>query len=111
MALDENGMVIDRYGGQTDLFGSVIRCVGDPDRRFAEDALRLLRAVRFAAQLDFSIEKGTLDAIRRSARRRKTCQGADQGGAGEDLLSPGRSWRGERSGWACWPHLGGASDH
>ena len=69
MALDENGMVIDRYGGQTDLFRSVIRCVGDPDRRFAEDALRMLRAVRFAAQLDFSIEKGTLDAIRRSARR------------------------------------------
>ena len=57
MALDENGMVIDRYGGQTDLFRSVIRCVGDPDRRFAEDALRMLRAVRFAAQLGFSIEK------------------------------------------------------
>ena len=69
MALDENGMVIDRYGGQMDLFRNVIRCVGDPDRRFAEDALRMLRAVRFAAQLDFSIEKGTLDAIRRSARR------------------------------------------
>ena len=68
MALDENGMVIDRYGGQMDLFRNVIRCVGDPDRRFAEDALRMLRAVRFAAPLGFSIEKGTLDAIRRSAR-------------------------------------------
>ena len=75
MALDENGMVIDRYGGQMDLFRSVIRCVGDPDRRFAEDALRMLRAVRFAAQLGFSIEKGTLDAIRRSARRAEKLSG------------------------------------
>ena len=69
MALDENGMVIDRYGGQMDLFRNVIRCVGDPDRRFAEDALRMLRAVRFAAQLDFSIEDATLAAIRRNAGR------------------------------------------
>ena len=75
MALDENGMVIDRYGGQMDLFRNVIRCVGDPDRRFAEDALRMLRAVRFAAQLGFSIEKGTLDAIRRSARRAEKLSG------------------------------------
>ena len=75
MAMDENGMVIDRYGGQTDLFRNVIRCVGDPDRRFAEDALRMLRAVRFAAQLGFSIEKGTLDAIRRSARRAENLSG------------------------------------
>ena len=75
MALDENGMVIDRYGGQMDLFRNVIRCVGDPDRRFAEDALRMLRAVRFAAQLGFSIEKGTLDAIRRSARRAENLSG------------------------------------
>lgn len=63
MALDENGMVIDRYGGQMDLFRNVIRCVGDPDRRFAEDALRMLRAVRFAAQLGFSLEARTAAAL------------------------------------------------
>ena len=69
MALDERGMVIDLYGGQMDLFRRLIRCVGDPDTRFAEDALRMLRAVRFAAQLGFSIEEGTLAAIRRNANR------------------------------------------
>ncbi|MFQ9918569.1 MAG: CCA tRNA nucleotidyltransferase [Flavonifractor plautii] len=88
MALDENGMVIDRYGGQTDLFRSVIRCVGDPDRRFAEDALRMLRAVRFAAQLGFSIEKGTLDAIRRSARRAENLSGERIKAELEKICSP-----------------------
>lgn len=69
MALSTEGEVIDPSGGQADLARRQIRCVGDPDRRFAEDALRMLRAVRFAAQLDFSIEDATLAAIRRNAGR------------------------------------------
>lgn len=67
MALDADGQVIDPFGGQAALGRRVVRCVGEPDRRFSEDALRMLRAVRFGAQLDFSIEPDTLEAIRRNA--------------------------------------------
>lgn len=63
--------IIDPYGGQKDLKNKIIRTVGDPKERFNEDALRLLRAVRFAAELDFSagwrIEKETAAAIKNSA--------------------------------------------
>lgn len=59
---DETG-VIDRFGGQRDLFRHIIRSVGDPKKRFGEDALRILRALRFAAQLDFEIEEKTSEAI------------------------------------------------
>ena len=45
--------LIDLYGGRSDLHACLMRCVGDPEERFAEDALRILRAVRLAAQLDF----------------------------------------------------------
>lgn len=62
-----NGRVIDYVGGLTDLDNRVIRAVGDPDRRLAEDDLRALRAVRFAARFGFRIEPGTSDAIRRHA--------------------------------------------
>lgn len=111
MALDENGMVIDRYGGQMDLFRNVIRCVGDPDRRFAEDALRMLRAVRFAAQLDFSIEKGTLDAIRRSARRAENLSGERIKAELEKiLLSPRPELAGELLRLGLLAHLGGRPD-
>ena len=111
MALDENGMVIDRYGGQMDLFRSVIRCVGDPDRRFAEDALRMLRAVRFAAQLDFSIEKGPLDAIRRSARRAENLSGERIKAELEKiLLSPRPELAGELLRLGLLAHLGGSPD-
>lgn len=69
MAMDENGGVIDLFGGRNDLTRRVIRCVGEPERRFQEDALRMLRAIRFSAQLDFSIEENTRMAIRRNAHR------------------------------------------
>jgi len=59
--------VIDYVGGQKDLYAGVIRAIGDADRRFAEDHLRMLRAVRFAARLGFEIESGTADAIRAQA--------------------------------------------
>lgn len=56
--------LVDLYGGQGDLDRRLIRCVGRPDRRFAEDALRPLRGLRLAAQLDFGLEEGTAAAIR-----------------------------------------------
>ncbi|MCR5685875.1 MAG: CCA tRNA nucleotidyltransferase [Lachnospiraceae bacterium] len=58
---DETGLV-DIYGGERDLNDRIIRCVGNPMERFGEDALRILRAVRFAAQLDFGIEESTFHA-------------------------------------------------
>ena len=67
MALLPNGTVADPFGGQDDLRAGLVRCVGDPERRFREDALRMLRAVRFAAQLGFTIEEGTAAALRREA--------------------------------------------
>ncbi len=59
--------VIDYVGGQQDLKRRVIRAIGDPSQRFAEDKLRMLRAVRFATVFDFQIDAGTLEAIRQSA--------------------------------------------
>jgi poly(A) polymerase len=59
--------VIDYVGGQADLKAKVIRAIGNPDERFEEDHLRLLRALRFAARFGFEIEPATDDAIRRHA--------------------------------------------
>ena len=59
----ESGELLDYVGGQQDLDDKVIRAIGDPDARFAEDHLRLLRAVRFAARLGFTIEPETWDAL------------------------------------------------
>lgn len=63
MAMRSNGELVDLYGGQADIERGVIRAVGEPAERFGEDALRMLRAVRFAAQLGFAIEPETLQAI------------------------------------------------
>lgn len=59
------GKLIDPYGGEKDLKKKVIRAVGEPEKRFTEDALRLMRAVRFATELDFTIEKETLSALKK----------------------------------------------
>ncbi len=59
--------VIDLVGGRADLDARLIRAIGDPAQRFAEDRLRILRAVRFATTLEFEIEPGTWDALVRSA--------------------------------------------
>ncbi|HUQ42002.1 MAG TPA: HD domain-containing protein [Candidatus Limnocylindrales bacterium] len=61
------GELIDPFGGRTDLEARVLRAVGDPNERFAEDALRMLRAIRFATLLDMRIEERTRDAIARNA--------------------------------------------
>ena len=65
MAMDESGAVTDLFGGREDLSRRVIRCVGEPETRFREDALRMLRAYRFAAQLGFSLDAQTQAAIER----------------------------------------------
>lgn len=56
---------VDLFGGCDDIRSGIVRCVGEPDRRFGEDALRILRALRFAAVLGFEIEPQTADAIHR----------------------------------------------
>jgi poly(A) polymerase len=66
---DENiaGRVLDFVGGQDDLRAGVVRAIGDPERRFREDKLRMLRAVRFAARFGFAIEPETMRAIQQQA--------------------------------------------
>ncbi len=63
MAADKNGKVTDLYGGKEDLQKKIIRCVGCAQKRFAEDALRIMRALRFAATLGFSLEESTAKAV------------------------------------------------
>ena len=63
----EREEVLDWVGGRADIAARVIRTIGPPAERFGEDRLRMLRAVRFAAQLDFALDEGTLAAIREQA--------------------------------------------
>jgi tRNA nucleotidyltransferase (CCA-adding enzyme) len=63
MAYNEKDGLVDLYGGIEDLNRKVIRCVGNPIERFTEDALRILRAIRFSAQLGFTIDDDTKNAI------------------------------------------------
>lgn len=65
MAYNESEGLVDEFDGIGDLNRGVIRCVGDAEERFQEDALRMLRAVRFSAQLGFALEEQTRDAIRK----------------------------------------------
>jgi poly(A) polymerase len=97
LALDpRSGEVIDRVGGVEDLRAGLIRAIGDADARFAEDRLRPLRAVRFAARTGFAIEAGTWEAVRRAA--------ADVAGVSAERIAdelgkmlrsgrPGTGWR------------------
>ncbi len=79
MACGRDGQVIDLFGGQRDLAEKRIRCVGDPRLRFEEDALRILRALRFAARLDFRLEEKTAEAVTEERGRLS-------------LISPERIW-------------------
>lgn len=67
MAYNHEAGIVDEFGGMEDLKNRVIRCVGNPKDRFMEDALRILRAIRFSAQLGFGIEERTNHAIRQIA--------------------------------------------
>lgn len=67
LAMRENGEVIDLFNGLKDLKNGIIRAVGEPQQRFHEDALRMMRAARFASQLDFSIDPKTVAGIEANA--------------------------------------------
>lgn len=64
LAMTAEFQLVDLFDGQRDLHNGIIRTVGEPSDRFKEDALRMLRAIRFSAQLGFSIEDATLEAIK-----------------------------------------------
>ena len=64
MAYSHETGIVDEFGGMEDLKAGIVRCVGRPEDRFTEDALRLLRALRFSAQLEFKIEESTYAAIK-----------------------------------------------
>ena len=106
MALGPDGVVIDPFGGRTDLAAGLIRCVGDPDTRFAEDALRMFRALRFAAQLGFAIEGNTLAAIGRNAHRAALVSGERiKVELEKTLLSPRPEWAGQAIRLGLLAHL------
>jgi len=69
MAYSESRGLVDAFGGREDLRAGIIRAVGDPTRRFTEDALRILRALRFASVLDFKIDPDTKRAVLAEAYR------------------------------------------
>lgn len=68
MAYNDRDGLVDLYGGRSDMGFGVIRCVGEPEQRFSEDALRILRALRFASMLGYSIEQRTAEAILKQRR-------------------------------------------
>ena len=68
MALDYNGKLFDYHNGEIDLNSKIIRTVNNPNERFYEDALRMLRAFRFSSKLGFDIENETLEAIKKNAQ-------------------------------------------
>lgn len=67
IAMNAEGKIIDLFDGQKDIKSKIIKTVGKPEERFSEDALRLLRAVRFATALDFKLEEKTLKAVKEKA--------------------------------------------
>lgn len=71
IAMNSHGEISDPFGGAEDIKKQVIRCVGSPEKRFSEDALRIMRAVRFSAQLGFEIEHETAEAIHSMKNRLK----------------------------------------
>lgn len=67
MAYNERSGLVDLFGGMEDIRRKIVRCVGDPLERFGEDALRILRAIRFSAQLGYDIDEKTKEGIRKLA--------------------------------------------
>ena len=67
LAINKDLKIFDLYEGQKDIKDKLIRAVGDPNERFSEDALRMMRAVRIAAEIGFTIEKNTFEAIKKNA--------------------------------------------
>ncbi len=71
MALDPSGSLMDPFNGKSHITQKIIQTVGDPDSRFSEDALRMIRAIRFSCQLGFKIESKTLKAIKTNKKKIK----------------------------------------
>lgn len=69
IAMNSDGRIYDCFGGADDIRKKIIRCVGSPEKRFSEDALRIMRAIRFAAQLGFEIEPHTAQAVHSMKKR------------------------------------------
>lgn len=69
IAMDINGRIIDPFNGKNDIENRIIRCVGEPCKRFTEDALRIMRGVRFASQLGFELEENTKKAVKELKNR------------------------------------------
>jgi len=90
----ETGEVLDFVGGQADLRAGVIRAIGEPDRRFSEDKLRLMRAVRFAARFGFAIEPETSAAIWRRANEIRSVSAERLRDELTKILTEGESRRG-----------------
>ncbi|MBO4356115.1 MAG: CCA tRNA nucleotidyltransferase [Clostridia bacterium] len=67
MAADKDGVILDLFGGENDIESKIIRCVGEPDKRFCEDALRIMRAMRFSSVLGFRIEEETAESMHKNA--------------------------------------------
>ncbi|HEX8940991.1 MAG TPA: HD domain-containing protein [Candidatus Limnocylindrales bacterium] len=82
--------LVDPHGGRDDLAARLLRAVGDPDARFHEDALRMIRAVRLAATLEFEIEPATLAAVARNASLADVLSGERMGAELEKLLGAPR---------------------
>lgn len=90
------GSLVDPYGGATDIEAKLLRAVGDPDERFREDALRMLRAARFAARFDLAIDPPTAAAIRRDAALATGLSGERVGAEIEGILAASHPDRGIR---------------
>ena len=90
MAYNNRTGLVDAFGGLEDMERKLIRCVGESQERFEEDALRMMRAVRFSAQLGYAIEEGTEQAIRNQRRTDSNGTGKAAGipspGLFEDML-------------------------
>lgn len=75
MAMDKNGCITDLFDGMGDIERRLIKCVGEPERRFSEDALRMFRAIRFSAVLGFELEPDTELALKKCAGLAKSLSG------------------------------------
>jgi poly(A) polymerase len=85
--------VLDFVGGRDDLKAGIVRAIGDPERRFAEDKLRMLRAVRFAARFEYRFDPATLAAVQKSAPRIRQVSGERVRDELTKMLTEGRARR------------------
>ena len=98
----DTGEILDFVAGRADLHAGIIRAIGEPDRRFAEDKLRMLRAVRFAARFGYEIEPETFKAIRKHAREIKQVSRERIHDELTKLLTEGAARRGFELLDVCW---------